>query len=344
MPLNVILDGFHGDGGKGVLNSYLVLEDNAAANIKSKGPSAGHTTTYNGNVYKLRMVPTGFPNPDTQLLMCVGSVVDPNIVLRELDMLEPYDVKKRFFIDEDATAIRLGDIEKEAELKDRIGSVQTGYSVALGRRVTRQPAEEVLIKYVPELKQYTEGIRVDDIANDLLDDEKMVIIEGSHGMGICNFLGREYPNCNAYPNGASALLSDVGIGPKRVDDITLVLKSYVTKVGEGFLRGELSRDEVIGRGWNERATVSGRDRRAAEFDDEMAKNSARKNTATQLAITCLDKLFKETAHMRDYDSLPREAKEWLEEREDAVGVPITLIKTGPNVYDIIDVRKEKGMI
>jgi len=342
MSLYIIVDGFHGDGGKGVLNQYLVLKDNAAANIKVKGPSAGHTTTINGKTYKLRMLPTGFANPKTKLMMGVGSFIDPRIVLKEIKMLEAYNVKNRIFIDQNATTIYPQDIEKEAELKKRIGSVGTGYSQAYARRVLRRPAEEVLIKFVPELEQYTKDICIEKMTNELLDQGEHVIIEGSHGMGICNYHGGEYPNCNAYPNTSSALLADVGIGPKRADEIILVLKSYVTKVGEGFLRGELSRDETIKRGWLEIATVSGRERRAAEFDDIMAKESIRQNTATQIAITCLDKLFKETAGMKDFNSLPQKAKDWIKEREDVLGIPVTLIKTGADVYDIIDIRKEKG--
>ena len=43
---------------------------------------------------------------------------------------------------------------------------------------------------------------------------------------------------------ASGICADVGIGPTQVDEVIVVFKSYVTRVGTGPLDKELSLDEA----------------------------------------------------------------------------------------------------
>ena len=58
----------------------------------------------------------------------------------------------------------------------------------------------------------------------------------------------------------------MGVGPKRIDNVIVVFKSYLTRVGTGPMEGELSPEETSEKGWEEFGTVTGRLRRAAEFD------------------------------------------------------------------------------
>ena len=222
-----------------------------------------------------------------------------------------------------------------------IGSVGTGVAPAYVDRIMRRP--KAIVKYVPELKKYCEGVNVSKIINDYLDEGESVIIEGAHATGLSNFHGT-YPYTNAYDNTASALLSQTGIGPKKVDHIILVFKSFVSRVGKGPLKGELPPEESDKLGWTEYGTVSGRRRRAAPFDVEFAKNSIRLNTPTEIAITKFDILYPEIASVTEYDKLPNECQQWIEDLEKELETPITLIKTGPEIKDIIDLRREKGII
>ena len=137
---------------------------------------------------------------------------------------------------------------------------------------------------------------------------------------------------------SAAVCSDVGIGPTRVDEVILVCKAYVTRVGEGPLEGEISFEEAKKRGWDEYGTVTGRQRRAAPFSHKLAKRASMINGATQLAVTKLDILYPEIAGSNEYDSLPHEAEEFINEIEEKVGLPVTLIGTGPGVNEIIDRR------
>lgn len=89
-------------------------------------------------------------------------------------------------------------------------------------------------------------------------------MEGTQGTFLSLYHGT-YPFCTSKDVCAAAICSDVGIGPTRVSDITLVFKAFVTRVGEGKLQGQLNREEVSKRGWIEYGTVTRRERRAAPF-------------------------------------------------------------------------------
>ncbi|MEM2025922.1 MAG: adenylosuccinate synthetase, partial [Desulfurococcaceae archaeon] len=142
---------------------------------------------------------------------------------------------------------------------------------------------------------------------------------------------------------ASAVCSEVGIGPKMVDEVIVVFKSYVTRVGGGPLPGELSNEEAEKLGLVEVATVTGRRRRAAPFNYELAKRAVKANSATQLALTRIDTLFPAASRVRRYDDLPREAKDFIDGIEDRLKVPVTIISTGPDVHDTVDLRGAKGL-
>ena len=68
---------------------------------------------------------------------------------------------------------------------------------------------------------------------------KIVLIEGTQGTLVSLYHG-DYPYVTSKDVSASGIFSDVGVGPKRVDEVLVVFKAYLTRVGGGFLEGELS--------------------------------------------------------------------------------------------------------
>ena len=73
MTLSVICGGFWGDEGKGKVLSYLALKDDPSIVVRAGvGTNAGHTIQFKGKEYKLRMIPSGFINPNTRLLIGAG--------------------------------------------------------------------------------------------------------------------------------------------------------------------------------------------------------------------------------------------------------------------------------
>jgi adenylosuccinate synthase len=137
---------------------------------------------------------------------------------------------------------------------------------------------------------------------------------------------------------ASAICSDVGIGPKKVSEVMVVFKAYITRVGSGPLEGELEQEETTSKGWTEFGSVTGRLRRASPFNSELARRSIMLNSATQVALTKLDIVFPSDAGKRKFDSLSNEAQLFVTKIEKEIGLKVAVIGTGQEVDDIIDRR------
>ena len=102
--------------------------------------------------------------------------------------------------------------------------------------------------------------------------------------------------------------------------------------------GELSPEETSEKGWEEFGTVTGRLRRAAEFDFDLASRAIMLSSANQISITKLDVRFPECAGAQSIDDLGSEPKLFIKNIEEKLGVPVKLIGTGAGVNDIIDLR------
>jgi adenylosuccinate synthase len=329
----VAVGGFYGDEGKGKIIAYLARKDNAAIAVRGGvGPNAGHTFSLEGKTYKVRMLPSAALNPGTRLLIGAGVLVNPQVLISEIAMFGADD---RTFVDGQCGIIEQSHIERdksEDHLKTKVGTTGTGTGPANSDRALRSLK---LAKDVPELSLYIED--VSNSVNYALDNKERVIVEGTQGTYLSLFHGG-YPYVTSKDVTASGICSDVGIGPKRVDDVLVVFKAYVTRVGGGPLQNELDEDEAKKRGWIEYGSVTGRQRRASPFDMDLAKKSIRINSATELAVTKLDVLYPQCAGMREYSGLPAEAKKFVEEIEGETGLRVTLIGTGPDLYDVVDRR------
>ena len=330
MPSTVIVGGFFGDEGKGKIVSYLALKDNPSIVVRGgAGPNAGHTIADGDKVYKVRMLPSGFLNKSSKVMIGPGVVINPTILLKEIN---DFGVSDRVFVDQRCGIIEETHVERDSVLKTTIGSTGSGTGPANADRAMRTLK---LAKDIDSLSSYLKDVPT--AVNQALDENKGVLVEGTQGTYLSLWHGT-YPYVTSKDVTASGICSDIGLGPKRVDEVMVVFKSYVTRVGEGPLENELTSDTISKKGWSEWGTVTGRQRRAAEFSFSLAKKAIMLNSATQIAITKLDVLFPSCAHKTSYASLDGEAKSFIKNIEDKLGVPVTLIGTGPAINDIIDKR------
>ncbi len=333
MGCTVVVDGFYGDTGKGKIISYLAVADDVAVVARAGvGPNAGHTVVKDGKAYKLRMVPCGFVNPKAKMLIGPGVLVNPELVVKEI---AETGIEKRFGIDPQCAIIEQRHIQLDQtdnNLKNTVKTTGTGTGPCNADRVMRvaKMAREIL-----ELKKYLADVPA--IANKALDEGKNLLIEGTQGTFISLYYG-QYPYVTSKDVCAAAACSDVGVGPTRVTDVVMVLKSYVTRVGGGELHGEISQEEAKKRGWDEYGTVTGRQRRAAPFDYDLARRAKMINGATMIGLTKLDVLFPDCKGATEYAELGTDAKKFVKKVEDEVKIPVSLIGTGPGVEDLIDRR------
>ena len=86
MPGTVIVGTQWGDEGKGRFTDYLAKEASLCVRYQG-GHNAGHTIIVDGEVYKLQLVPSGVLYPWVVPVIGNGVVVDPHVLLEELDTL-----------------------------------------------------------------------------------------------------------------------------------------------------------------------------------------------------------------------------------------------------------------
>jgi adenylosuccinate synthase len=86
MPLTVVVGAQWGDEGKGKVVDLLAERADVVARYQG-GNNAGHTLVIGDETYKLRLVPSGILYPDTLCLLGNGCVIDPEVLIEELDGL-----------------------------------------------------------------------------------------------------------------------------------------------------------------------------------------------------------------------------------------------------------------
>ncbi|MBI2675258.1 MAG: adenylosuccinate synthetase [Candidatus Aenigmarchaeota archaeon] len=335
--LHIVVGGFYGDEGKGKICAYLSMADDFDYVVRAGGgPQAGHTIFPGKSV---RQVPCGVVNRRSRLLVSRGTLINPKILLKEM---EEYDVGRRLQIDYRCTVIEQRHIEAEKELVERIGSVGAGTGYARADRVLRRAK---LAQDVHELRPFLADVQKTVLG--AIRGGKSVLVEGVHGYGLSLF-NKRYPHVTSQDTTASQFAADVGIGPLDVGEVTVVFKAYTSRVGPGPMGKEWKEERLKKMGLSERGTVSGRPRRLGPFDKRLAAEAVQANSATQTAMTCVDRLFAGNEGVTEYEKLTDEAKLFLENIEQYVDrmrmkeifSGIELISTGPEIENTIDRRAE----
>ena len=333
MTSTVVVGGFFGDEGKGKIISYLAMKDNPKIIVRGgAGPNAGHTIRDGDKIYKVRMLPSGFLNKNAKVMIGPGVVINPAVLLKEI---QDFDASGRSFIDKHCGIIEESHLirDSKGELKEKIGSTGSGTGPANADRAMR------VLKLAKDIDSLSSLI-VDVPAeiNSALSLNQNVLVEGTQGTFLSLWHGT-YPFVTSKDVTASGICADVGLGPKKVDEVIVVFKSYVTRVGTGPLAKELTLAEAESKGWSEFGTVTGRQRRAADFDFDLARRAIMLNSATQISITKLDVIFPDCAGKTSFEELSEDAQSFINNIEDKLNTPVTIIGTGPAVNEIIDRRK-----
>ena len=332
MPSTVVVGGFFGDEGKGKIISYLAKKDNPTIVVRGgAGPNAGHTIKDGNTTYKVRMLPSGFLNKNARVMIGPGVVVDPQVFLKEI---QEFGVSGRAFMDNHCGIIEQNHLDQDSKgrLKEKIGSTGSGTGPANAERAMRTLK---MAKDIESLSSYIKD--VPDEINSALKNKEEVLVEGTQGTHLSLWHGT-YPFVTSKDVTAAGICADVGLGPKSVDEVLIVFKAYLTRVGTGPMPGELTAEETEQKGWAEFGTVTGRPRRAAEFDFNLARRAVMLNSATQIAITKLDVRFPECSGVKSMNELSSDAKSFIKNIEEKLEVPVTLIGTGPFVDDVVDLR------
>ncbi len=145
MPLDIVVGAQWGDEGKGRMVD-LLAEKAAIVARYSGGDNAGHTVTVGEQVFKLHLVPSGLARPHTLGILGNGVVINPKVLLEEIDLLRAGGVKvdpSRLVISPAAHLItpahRALDAAQEAGRgEDQIGTTMRGIGPAYTDKAARR--------------------------------------------------------------------------------------------------------------------------------------------------------------------------------------------------------------
>ncbi|NLL10745.1 MAG: adenylosuccinate synthetase, partial [Methanomicrobiales archaeon] len=127
MSCTIIVGGNFGDEGKGKIVSHVAHQDHPTIISRGGvGPNAGHTVMVGEKKFGVRMCPSGFVYPDARLMIGTGVLVDPRVLMHEIEVL---DVEGRIFLDKRCAIIEEAHIQEDktnAHLSKKVGSTGTG--------------------------------------------------------------------------------------------------------------------------------------------------------------------------------------------------------------------------
>ena len=89
---NVIVIGAQwGDEGKGKITDLLSGSADMVVRYQG-GVNAGHTIVVQGQTFKLHLIPSGILYPNTECVIGCGTVIDPQVLIKELEQLEQLNI------------------------------------------------------------------------------------------------------------------------------------------------------------------------------------------------------------------------------------------------------------
>jgi adenylosuccinate synthase len=92
---NVVVIGAQwGDEGKGKITDLLSKSADVVVRYQG-GVNAGHTVVVQGQTFKLHLIPSGILYPDTECIIGAGTVIDPKVLIEELDRLEELKISTK---------------------------------------------------------------------------------------------------------------------------------------------------------------------------------------------------------------------------------------------------------
>jgi len=145
------------------------------------------------------------------------------------------------------------------------------------------------MSYAEVLKKYVTDTTF--LVNEALDAGKNILFEGAQGT-LLDIDHGTYPYVTSSSTISGGVFSGSGIGPKRIDNVIGIVKSYCTRVGSGVFPTELDNDigEYMRQKGKEYGTTTGRARRCGWFDCVIIRYAKMINNIDSLAITKLDVL------------------------------------------------------
>ncbi len=270
--VDVVLGTFYGDEGKGKIIDYLAT--NADYTVRcTGGNNAGHTINVNGKRYAFHLIPSGILNKGTKAIVGNGVVIDPKVLIEEIENLKNDGIDvSNLYISDKAHIIMPYHVELDGlqeELREnKIGTTKRGIGPAYcdkfercGIRVAdfisdrfESMARENIERKNEIFKLYgKEPLDTDKVISDykkyaeylkpfVADTVYMLHMAIEQNKKIvcegaqATFLDIDfgsYPFVTSSNPSIGGICTGSGIGAKFIGNVYGVLKGYSSRVGEG---------------------------------------------------------------------------------------------------------------
>lgn len=190
--------------------------------------------------------------------------------------------------------IRVQDLFDVKILEQKVTNALATRNQVFIKVYNRRPFEvaavvEELLGYADALSPYVTDTAL--LLNDALDQDQLVLLEGSQGT-LLDVDHGTYPFVTSSNPTTGGACAGSGIGPTRIDRAVGILKAYTTRVGAGPFPTELhdADGERLRQVGGEVGVTTGRDRRCGWFDAPIARYATRVNGLTDMFLTKLDVL------------------------------------------------------
>ena len=145
MAVRILVGAAWGDEGKGKIVDFLSEQADIVVRFQG-GANAGHTVQVGDQEYILHLIPVGIIRPEKACVIGNGTVIDPEALMEEIEMLSSHgiNVEGRLFISHNAHLImpyhklidRVGEEQRQEE--ERIGTTGRGIGPAYADKAARK--------------------------------------------------------------------------------------------------------------------------------------------------------------------------------------------------------------
>ncbi len=177
MPASIVVGTQWGDEGKGKATDYLADRMDLVVRYQG-GNNAGHTILAEGHTLKLQLIPSGILYPHIRSVIADGVVVDPRVLLEEMDGLAAIGVDPSGLVVSGNCHMIMPyhlEIEKVTERflgKNALGTTKRGIGPAYGDKAARI------------------GLRIQDLFDEKIFREKLEIVLKEKNLVLTSVYGR----------------------------------------------------------------------------------------------------------------------------------------------------------
>lgn len=349
----LVMGGQAGSEGKGEFVAYLSQMLNhgrtLGAVVRTGGPNAGHTMTIEDRAFKMRHVPCAWHlDPSVPLYIGPGSLIDPEVLGRELEMVEagvrsPDGALPRVLIDSRAIIITQEHKNQEAHLRGKIGSTTEGIGAARSAHVMREVALAGKLEaewgldstdaLYPNL--FTNVPVASALNHHLRVEESDVIVESTQGFDLSLVHSDHYPFVTSRDVTPGIILNDAGLSSRLDHRVISVIRTFPIRVAgnSGPMHNEVQWEEMFDAVPHlreaEHTTVTGNPRRIGTFDDRAIEKMAMFCNPDAVCLTFLDYLYPGLYQSTDVDLIRETAETFIHRVEGDTGAKVAWVSTGP---------------